>query len=178
MRFYTREFETLFGAMIVAVDQDDRVVRLVFPNEHEAWNAEIARKGHEVVSDSARTDFAVAQLNEYFAQKRRIFDLRLKPNGTAFQQKVWNALRTIPYGQTISYGELAQRIGSPAAVRAVGAANGANPIPIIVPCHRVIGADGSLTGFGGGLELKEALLKLEGASHIHQRQPHFQPALF
>ncbi|MGA9852920.1 MAG: methylated-DNA--[protein]-cysteine S-methyltransferase [Gammaproteobacteria bacterium] len=103
----------------------------------------------------------VRQLKAYFAGKLTRFDLSLKPEGTEFQIKVWRALRTIPYGKTWSYGELARRIGKPAASRAVGAANGQNPLPIIVPCHRVIGADGSLTGFGGGLRIKQALLELE-----------------
>ncbi len=103
----------------------------------------------------------IAQLDEYFAGKRRTFDLPLAPRGTAFQRAVWQALTLIPYGETISYGELARRIGKPRASRAVGLANAANPLPIIVPCHRVIGADGSLTGFGGGLGIKGKLLALE-----------------
>ena len=101
------------------------------------------------------------QLKVYFAGKRTRFDLKLAPEGTEFQRAVWKALQTIPYGKTISYGELADKIGNPKAVRAVGGANGKNPIPIIIPCHRVIGADGSLTGFGGGLPTKVALLSLE-----------------
>lgn len=103
----------------------------------------------------------IRQLKEYFAGKRRRFDLPLAPEGTDFQLKVWRALRTIPYGETWSYGQLSRRIGKPEASRAVGAANGRNPLPIIVPCHRVIGADGSLTGFGGGLKIKQQLLELE-----------------
>jgi methylated-DNA-[protein]-cysteine S-methyltransferase len=103
------------------------------------------------------------QLEEYFAGQRRSFSVKLDPSGTQFQTKVWNALRTIPFGQTRSYGQIADQIGSRKAVRAVGAANGANPIPIIVPCHRVIGANGTLTGFGGGLAIKAQLLALEGA---------------
>lgn len=101
------------------------------------------------------------QLRSYFAGERTGFNLQLVLEGTEFQKKVWTALQTIPYGETISYKELAERIGNPTAVRAVGAANGANPIPIIIPCHRVIGNDGSLTGFGGGLPLKKKLLQLE-----------------
>jgi methylated-DNA-[protein]-cysteine S-methyltransferase len=101
------------------------------------------------------------QLAEYFAGDRTAFDLVLAPRGSAFQLAVWAALRAIPYGQTRTYGEIAAAVGRPDAVRAVGAANGANPIAVIVPCHRVIGADGSLTGFGGGLERKRALLDLE-----------------
>jgi methylated-DNA-[protein]-cysteine S-methyltransferase len=104
---------------------------------------------------------AIRQLTEYFAGKREGFALQLDPPGTEFQQSVWSELREIPYGETISYKTLAERIGKPKAVRAVGAANGANPIPIIIPCHRVIGNDGSLTGFGGGLPLKKRLLELE-----------------
>ncbi|MBU6422065.1 MAG: methylated-DNA--[protein]-cysteine S-methyltransferase [Gammaproteobacteria bacterium] len=103
----------------------------------------------------------IKQLKEYFAGQRRSFDLPLAPEGTDFQLKVWRALRGIPFGATWSYGQLAKRIGKPKASRAVGAANGQNPIPIIVPCHRVIGADGSLTGFGGGLKIKQQLLELE-----------------
>ncbi len=107
--------------------------------------------------------FAVArqQLTEYFAGERRAFDLPLKLDGTEFQMSVLQALQQIPYGETTSYAEIAERIGRPRAVRAVGAANGRNPIPIIVPCHRVIGSHGELTGFGGGLDTKEALLRLE-----------------
>jgi methylated-DNA-[protein]-cysteine S-methyltransferase len=103
----------------------------------------------------------VHQLQAYFAGERKNFDLALILEGTDFQKRVWNALRKISYGETISYKQLAEMIGSPKAVRAVGAANGANPIPIIIPCHRVIGNDGSLTGFGGGLTLKKQLLELE-----------------
>ena len=101
------------------------------------------------------------QLDSYFAGKRRMFDVPLAPRGTAFQTRVWSALTKIPYGETKSYGAIANVIGSPKAVRAVGAANGRNPIPIIIPCHRVIGANGSLTGFGGGMAWKELLLDLE-----------------
>lgn len=104
---------------------------------------------------------AIRQLNEYFAGDRQDFDLPLRLDGTEFQLLVLQELRRIPYGETTSYGDIAERIGRPKAVRAVGAANGRNPIPIIVPCHRVIGASGDLTGFGGGLNTKEALLRLE-----------------
>src|SRR5690606_2589885 len=103
------------------------------------------------------------QLGEYFAGERTDFDLPLRPQGTPFQQAVWQALRSIGYGETISYAELARRVGSPSASRAVGLANGRNPISVVVPCHRVIGANGSLTGYGGGLERKRRLLELERA---------------
>ena len=107
---------------------------------------------------------AAEQLAEYFAGDRKEFDLALAPKGTAFQMGVWAALREIPYGTTISYGELARRVGNPAASRAVGLANGRNPIAIVVPCHRVIGANGSLTGFGGGMDAKRTLLEIESAT--------------
>ena len=103
----------------------------------------------------------IRQLQAYFAGELENFDLPLGPQGTPFQQKVWNELCRIPYGQTISYGELAKRIGNPNASRAVGLANGSNPIPIVIPCHRVIGSSGKLTGYGGGLPIKEKLLALE-----------------
>lgn len=105
---------------------------------------------------------AERQLNEYFAGKRNRFELELDFIGTEFQKKVWEALLTIPFGETRSYGEIAVQIGNAKAVRAVGAANGRNPISIVAPCHRVIGASGALTGFAGGLETKELLLTLEG----------------
>ena len=104
---------------------------------------------------------AVRQLDAYFAGQLRQFDLPLAPKGTAFQQRVWRALLDIPYGETVSYGELARRIARPAAFRAVGAANGQNPLSIVIPCHRVIGSDGRLTGYGGGLPAKSTLLALE-----------------
>jgi methylated-DNA-[protein]-cysteine S-methyltransferase len=106
---------------------------------------------------------AERQLREYFAGRRQSFQLTLDFAGTAFQRAVWNALLTIPFGQTRSYGEIARQVGRPSASRAVGAANGQNPVAIVAPCHRVIGSTGALTGFGGGLDVKERLLKLEGA---------------
>ena len=104
---------------------------------------------------------ACRQLSEYFAGQRKRFELKLNPSGTEFQRQVLDELVKIPYGTTVSYSDIARRIGRPRAVRAVGAANGRNPIPVIIPCHRVIGAHGDLTGFGGGLPTKEALLRLE-----------------
>jgi methylated-DNA-[protein]-cysteine S-methyltransferase len=111
--------------------------------------------------DDAAFDDVRGQLDEYFAGGRREFDLPLTAAGTAFQQLVWSALLAIPYGETTSYGKIAATIGSPTAFRAVGLANGQNPISIVVPCHRVIGADGSLTGYGGGLDAKRWLLSHE-----------------
>ncbi len=108
----------------------------------------------------------IEQLDAYFAGELKTFSLALSPEGTPFQLAVWRELQRIPYGETISYGELAQRIGNPAASRAVGLANGANPIAIIVPCHRVIGANGRLTGFGGGLDMKRRLLEHESGQQL------------
>lgn len=119
-------------------------------------------------SENDRTELlqeAKKQLQEYFAGKRQAFDLPIYSQGTEFQQKVWGALRQIPYGETRSYGEIAAQVGNPKASRAVGGANNKNPIMIIVPCHRVVGADGSLVGFGGGLYAKEYLLSLEKKYH-------------
>ena len=113
--------------------------------------------------DNAIVRSALAQLDEYFAGQRRTFDLPLEPAGTAFQTTVWKRLLEVPYGVTIAYRDVAESIGRPRAVRAVGAANGANPIAVVVPCHRIIGSNGNLTGYGGGLWRKEWLLKLEGA---------------
>ena len=123
----------------------------------------MSRLSHWTEGDNAILEATRRQLDEYFSGSRKDFDLPLAPQGTPFQTEVWHTLATIPYGQTISYAQLAQRVGKPTAMRAVGAANGRNPLPIVLPCHRVIGADGSLTGFGGGLPTKQFLLRLEGA---------------
>ena len=111
-------------------------------------------------------DELVRQLDDYWAGRKIDFDFPLRPAGTPFQQDVWRSLARIPYGRTVSYGELARRIDRPRAIRAVGRANGANPIAILVPCHRVIGANGRLTGYAGGLERKLALLRLEGVEGL------------
>lgn len=124
--------------------------------EDPKYPLEPAPRGDDKILGQARRE-----LDAYFAGKLTAFNVALAPRGTPFQQQVWTALRKIPYGATRSYGQQAQAIGSPKASRAVGLANGKNPIPIIVPCHRVIGASGSLTGFGGGLERKKFLLDLE-----------------
>lgn len=126
-----------------------------------AWNGVAAAPGSDWESAGSRLEDASRQLDEYFAGSRTAFELCLAPRGTPFQQEVWRQLRQIPYGETITYQELANRIGKPKAVRAVGAANGANPLSIVVPCHRVIGSNGKLVGFGGGLDVKRALLDLE-----------------
>ncbi len=146
------------GPLLLAADGDGlRLVEFHSPRHPMARAGEWRQGENDVLRD------ARAQLDEYFAGTRREFDLPLAPRGTAFQLDVWRCLRAISYGETISYAELARRIDKPSAMRAVGAANGRNPLPIVVPCHRVIGADGTLTGFGGGLPTKRFLLELEGA---------------
>jgi methylated-DNA-[protein]-cysteine S-methyltransferase len=151
--------ETPHGTLNLAVDADGTLVELWLPNRKRRDTTpeplpRRARDGMQAVK---------TQLDEYFAGERRTFDLPLDPTGSPFEQRVWARLREIPYGSTTSYGAIAAEFGLVNGARAVGRANGANPIPIIIPCHRVIGADGTLTGFGGGLPLKRALLELEGA---------------
>jgi len=124
----------------------------------------------ESLGKRARSGFeqTVSELQEYFGKSRTQFTLPLAPQGTDFQRRVWEALRNIPYGETRSYAQLADAIGNRAAIRAVGLANGRNPISIVVPCHRVIGSDGSLTGYAGGLDRKKLLLELEGVASLRQ----------
>lgn len=163
MTTYYDYLETPIGSLLLA--GDGQALSLVgFPRGKE-------RKRHagDWVHDASKFGDARKQLQDYFAGRLTEFTLNLAPAGTAFQCKVWTALQGIPYGETVSYGEIARRIGHPAASRAVGAANGKNPIPIIIPCHRVVGSTGKLTGFGGGLPTKVKLLQLE-----QQRQ---QPGL-
>jgi methylated-DNA-[protein]-cysteine S-methyltransferase len=162
--YYTTTLESPCGPLLCVVDETGAVVRVEFVNGRESLRitGRMREQGIELVEDTGRTAGLRRQLAEYFAGTRREFDLRLAPEGTPFERSVWEELRRIPFGETRSYGEIAQAIGRPGAARAVGRANGANPIPIVVPCHRVIGADGSLTGFGGGLEAKSRLLEIEG----------------
>jgi len=147
--------DTPIGALLAVAD-GDALARIDFAGSWSPSGIDAAwRRGARVLAALEQ------QLREYFAGGRRDFDLPLAPRGTPFQREVWSALRGIAYGTTTSYAAIAARIGAPKAVRAVGAANGRNPIPIVIPCHRVIGANGSLTGFGGGLPLKRRLLELE-----------------
>lgn len=157
VKTYYTEFSSPVGRL--RLHGTDTVLTGVFMEMHHG--KPLAKPA--AVRDAAPFRGARQQFEEYFAGERREFSLVLDMNGTDFQRRVWGALREIPYGRTISYGELARRIGNPGAVRAVGLANGRNPISIIVPCHRVIGADGTLTGYGGGLDRKKFLLDLEGS---------------
>lgn len=153
-----RHIESPVGPLLLAADGD--ALRLI---EFHSPRHPYPRAADWEEGDNAVLHTTAVQLREYFDGARQDFDLPLGPRGTEFQRQVWHTLADIPYGQTISYAEMARRVGKPTATRAVGAANGRNPIPIVLPCHRVIGADGSLTGFGGGLPTKQFLLQLEGA---------------
>ena len=147
--------ESPIGTLLLAGDTDG-LQQILF-----STNGFPARPDPEWKENPSALGGVIAQLRAYFAGELEAFDLSLAPKGTPFQQRVWKELGNIPYGETISYGELARRLGNSNASRAVGLANGANPIPIVIPCHRVIGSNGKLTGYGGGLPIKEKLLALE-----------------
>jgi methylated-DNA-[protein]-cysteine S-methyltransferase len=152
---YWTEIDSPIGKLLL-VGTDSKLTHLGFQSGPKPMT--IDPKWIENVEPFAEV---IRQLEAYFAGELMEFNVPLAPDGTAFQRDVWNALREIPYGETTSYGELARQIGNPKAARAVGAANGRNPIPVIVPCHRVIGSTGSMIGFGGGISIKEKLLALE-----------------
>ncbi|HLM52718.1 MAG TPA: methylated-DNA--[protein]-cysteine S-methyltransferase [Pseudoxanthomonas sp.] len=157
MIFY-QHVDSPVGRLLLAADDEGlRLIEFPSPRHPMAQPQQWRRDGHPVLERTRR------QLDEYFGGERRRFHLPLAPRGTPFQVRVWNALADIGYGDTLSYLQLATRLGRPTATRAVGTANGRNPLPIVLPCHRVIGADGALTGFGGGLPTKRFLLELEGA---------------
>lgn len=147
---------TAFGDFTIIAD-DDAVTAVHYPGDEpdDSWGPPVALEDHPLLKEAS------TQLSEFLAGKRSDFDVPLRPSGTDFQLQSWAALLRIPYGQTLSYAEQAAVIGRPTAVRAVGAANGRNPIPVIIPCHRVVGSTGSLTGYGGGVSLKARLLDLE-----------------
>ncbi|MGR4896074.1 methylated-DNA--[protein]-cysteine S-methyltransferase [Stenotrophomonas sp. LARHCG68] len=165
MTIYYDRFDSPIGPLTVAAD-DNGVRHILFAeNRHNAKGREQWQRDPDALAEPRR------QLLEYLQGKRRRFDLILAPAGTDFQLDVWQMLAQIPFGATWSYKELAERLGKPTATRAVGAANGRNPLPIVLPCHRVIGNNGALTGFGGGLPTKVALLKLEGVPVEEERVP-------
>ena len=157
--------DTPIGVLWLACSERG-VCKLVFPREGaqaalDRWLA-AHLPAHELAATSALLEQASTELGEYFAGTRHDFSLALDLRGRSFHQRAWRALTNIPYGHTVSYGDLARTLGAPKAARAVGAACGANPVPIIAPCHRVLGSDGSLHGFGGGLPVKAWLLRHEG----------------
>lgn len=154
---YFAEWKSPLGTLTLESD-GEALTRIRLPEEEYENDSDVDR-----VRKPALFRDTAAQLKEYFAGARTTFDLPLNPTGTVFQNRVWNELFKIPHGETISYTELAERVGRPGSHRAVGAANGRNPLPIVIPCHRVIGKSGKLTGYAGGLEAKQKLLELEGA---------------
>jgi methylated-DNA-[protein]-cysteine S-methyltransferase len=151
------EYSSPLGVLLLSSDGE------CLTGVHIPYNGDNGEKRGRHAPEAPIFVEAVRQLDAYFRGDRITFDLPLAPAGTEFQKQVWKALQGIPYGETTSYGEIARRIGRPEAVRAVGAANGSNPIAIIIPCHRVIGASGKLVGYGGGLSNKQALLDLESS---------------
>jgi methylated-DNA-[protein]-cysteine S-methyltransferase len=161
MKFYYTKTKSPFGTLTLVADEKN-LTAIVWPKADPLKEPKLPA-GSELIASTTHPILKRAknQLEEYFAGKRETFDLPLKFYGTEFQKKVWKGLRTIPFGKTNSYADLAKKIGSPKACRAVGLANSKNPISIIVPCHRVIGSDGSLTGFASGLKAKSFLLNLE-----------------
>jgi methylated-DNA-[protein]-cysteine S-methyltransferase len=146
---------------LVLEGEENELTHLYLPNDPPLTPPPSGDTGRRVVERAAD------QLDEYFAGRRRTFDLALGPRGTEFQRSVWFGLADIPYGETISYAELAQWVGRPTAFRAVGQANGANPLPIVLPCHRVVASGGGIGGYGGGLDLKRSLLDLEQRALVH-----------
>lgn len=172
MTYFSTFLPTPIGQLGLLVDGEERLVRIDLPRDRTApaFVRRIAAQGGDIREDRRATRRVAEQLRAYFAGERQSFDLELRPVGSSFQRLVWDELVKIPFGETRSYSDVATAIGHPAACRAVGAANGANPIPIVIPCHRVIGADGSLTGYGGGLPSKRFLLELEGVVPRSPRQ--------
>ena len=155
MNACAHKLDSPIGPLTLVVNAGGALTHILFA--HQAPPADVAW-------DADRCAGAAAQLSEYFAGERTAFDLPLAPAGSEFQRRVWDALRGIRHGEVVDYGGLGARIGRAGAARAVGRANATNPIPIVIPCHRVIGADGSLTGYAGGLDAKLALLRLEGCA--------------
>jgi len=165
LRIIATHFETPLGETLAACDESGAHLELspLGPNSRATGEPRI-RRGDEIVWDRAEAAAVRTKLSEYFAGERSAFDLALAPRGTVFLRRVWGALFEIPYGETTSHSQIARQLGNPDASRAVGLVNGKNPIWIVIPCHRVIGADGSLVGYAGGEAVKQALLELEGSS--------------
>ena len=161
MMHYTWFEQTPVGRLLLA-GSDAKLRYLIFDADSPRKRHPVPRKDWEQSEKPFRE--TIRQLNAYFAGKLTNFDVEVEGEGTAFQQRVWKELRNVPYGETVTYGDIAKAIGQPTASRAVGMANGRNPISIVVPCHRIIGSSGKLVGYGGGLERKTKLLKLEGVA--------------
>ena len=167
MTTYASSIDTPVGPLTAIVDESGALTHLLFAHQPAPADA---------VWDAQRCAFVAAQISEYFAGERTEFDLPVAPAGSAFQQQVWRELRGIGFGVTAGDGELAVRLGRGRSARAVGRANATNPIPIVIPCHRVVGSDGCLTGYAGGMEMKTALLRLEGIAIREGRMPRISQA--
>jgi|SRR5579862_1946714 len=166
--------ESPVSQVFAAVNENGSLAQFYFVGIREVDSLLLKlRRAHELQLCPAALQLVASQIDEYFAHRRTAFELELALEGTTFQKRVWDELCRIPYGTTISYGELAKRVGVPKGARAVGSANGSNPVSLIVPCHRVIGASGTLTGYGGGLPIKQALLSFESGSDLDM---HVEPA--
>ncbi len=174
--YFINQMQSPFGDLGIAIDELGRVVRISFLKGRSRskllTNFNTFYKECQLTRDPSWTAHVERQLHEYFSGKRCCFDLKLKLVGTQFQRSVWGQVLAIPLGETRSYSEIAQRLGNPRAARAVGRANAKNPISIVIPCHRVVGSDGSLTGFAGGLPLKRRLLEFEA---VRKRNHHLFP---
>lgn len=164
MTLRARTFESPVGTMLAVLDEAGALVELSFMEGPRLTSRLLALRQAGAELESPACEPVVLQLNEYFDGVRRTFDIPCDPPGSPFQRQVWDALRAVPYGETVSYGELAHRVGQPDTARAVGRANATNPVAIVIPCHRAIGADGSLTGYAGGLAIKQRLLELEAGT--------------
>lgn len=160
-RQYGGHISTPLGDLVALLNQKGQLTRLAFPAEvaSHRWRVPAG----QIQWDQSAVTHVARQIAEYFAGQRRQFDLPLAPGGTPFQQALWSALQDIPFGVIKTYGQLAKQLGHEDAARAIGAANGANPISLVIPCHRLVGASGALTGYAGGLGVKQALLQFEGA---------------
>ncbi len=167
-RLFADHIATPLGQVWSVVDEAGALVQLDFdggrnaPGDEKDLERRYSSSGYELVWNTCALGKVSRALHSYFTERRDSLDLEVALEGSAFQRSVWDELRNIPFGETVSYGELARRLGRPGAARAVGRANATNPVSLVVPCHRVIGANGSLTGYGGGMKRKEALLRHEG----------------
>jgi len=166
---YRRALDTPIGRLVLYGTEQALLAIALPAQELQGLERRLLRAGEAIFENQCSLKEPARQLTEYFEGRRKAFDLEVELRGTAFQRSVWQAVAAVSYGRTRSYAGIADDIGRPSAIRATGAANGANPLPIVIPCHRIIGSNGSLTGYGGGLDLKQQLLTLEGATIGQQR---------
>lgn len=166
LKIYTSEYQSLVGVFYLAFSEKGLVQINLKTKKDFYFHLKKYFPEAKIIEDNSKNQLVIQQLNEYFLHTREKFDLKFDLVGTDFQKQVWAALNKIPFGKTVSYKQIAENIGNPKAVRAVGLANNRNPVPIVIPCHRVIGANGNLVGYGGGLEMKRQLLIHEGVLQL------------